>query len=1631
MALPNALAQAMAMHQSLVPSAERSQYAEHKQTWAPSSGAAGEDITTADQIASFGKNATLAFAAYHAGPNVLEYINRNLNQSTTIQNWHLDRGAFNATSVGDVLSINTGREALKRIRSNTLLNLSELTNIDFRDQADNMNRANAWYSGLKKIEQSGLDLPIFDNVLKLFTRATYLTDVLSYSVERKGQTVLNISSDALGFRSRDRTLDFYAKQLNPFGTDEGHRQLRRTLDLHDYLVFEGGDVFSGELDRHGQIQRGRQIGVFERDAIDAATGKKGKFTAAKKARLVDKGKYTEGVLQILDPSLGMKNPVTGGTYAEKIGGAEGHILMSADAIDPKMTGLLEKASKLPGLQFINATPQRLQTLSNAALMSEGYATMALARTSNLLSEMFNEVGNFFEYIHPEAKKSIYSKMYKKGLVPRMQHGHAFAMLNRYAAIGTGIALGLASINQVGYSMQHGNAVESTGAGLIQTASLALAGSWIAKKAGKSTAVGGAIGFALGATGMAGFGPFAGGTIPGVANVFARANEIRSYVGEVTQMNRLRRNVEEMMPGGTGILPAMGVGLIAASAYVGASRYMNRDTIVENSHRLDYFKGRFGNDPNTSLATMRARIQQDTARLVETKRRHAEQLANVSGRENLQRAQELHRAELAQIRDNGPARDLHDVRRRQKIDNMSEKQMGRIEEEFLSYADKLDKEGEFGLLNNKIGKSMDQSNFNKVAETITDFAYEKTRQKIIMETKGPLLKGMKDRLMKAMQFATRMKAIGYGAVAFGGAYFLATGGLGTTETPTELRELNQGKRLEAVRRGQKWEMGQGGYEGDDVLYYRPTLTARLASGAAQAGASGNHGPLEELILKNFTYKLERENYWKRPAPITGGAFDQVPFIYPFIQPIADLIKKPKLMHVSEWSKSAGGTTNLLERSTGLEEIPDPATGGTAMAAPYSPYGAGRVLGRFWQQTTALSGLVGYFGRTAKAALTGTPGFANQRQELESFSQNTDMASRFYDLHGGGSFLGVPMTSEIVRRFLHPNEVKQYNPIKNDMPSWLPDSFKFGNQYTGLGHGGGEYRMPGEGYQALHPELKGINPEDYPLLHKLNILGDLAPYSPQYKFAKKQADLMQAGGDMTSEEMGFYSRHKQQVKNRLEKRQFDNYQFKPSSYDSIGGEVSSVDASSMTFTIKGYGGRFGVAGISNDTGALISDYNLSIQEAAKQRVANGQAFASKIEVGESVSLVVPASIGQAVDDTGVIKAAITNNGFNVNKDIRESGNFAKDDSPIANYAMTNQAGKMIARTWEAGTHFANRMAQPIEHLGMFGAAPINKLLPFRDVLEDYEAREVYGTEMKDWTSPVSDWIAPALRTAAHNYLGMDFEAPGLAKKRDTEEYFDKLKYYKYDQLSQAAEMSGNPYLSNQYENIAQSTAFGSSGFVSQDRLGNLLGGREAMFASGFANEYNPNRQEDIIDALPDFKQHLLKNYYLNQDLQGIERAAAAGPMSTTGMDYAANLTNLKRNQGYEDASSPQDAQAQRSQELSQYFESKYIPKVDWIGFNPAVDLEDVKLKYIESEGMDYHDFGIYPSRASYLPRKPYINEQLVTELNSSSFVNPMEALGRVGSAFNSYGINSYNIQGPTRSQSFVSFNVNQQHSIDPFQ
>src|SRR5260370_36417888 len=77
--------------------------------------------------------------------------------------------------------------------------------------------------------------------------------------------------------------------------------------------------------------------------------------------------------------------------------------------------------------------------------------------------------------------------------------------------------------------------------------------------------------------------------------------------------------------------------------------------------------------------------------------------------------------------------------------------------------------------------------------------------------------------------------------------------------------------------------------------------------------------------------------------------------------------------------------------------------------------------------------------------------------------------------------------------------QADEIRNTAASWLPGDDYYTNFHEGdpfLNVPEGYARLPGAGYAALHPELEGVNPEDYPDIHKMATLADVAPYSREY-------------------------------------------------------------------------------------------------------------------------------------------------------------------------------------------------------------------------------------------------------------------------------------------------------------------------------------------------------------------------------------------------------------------------------------------------------------------------------------------------------------------------------------------------------
>ncbi len=363
-----------------------------------------------------------------------------------------------------------------------------------------------------------------------------------------------------------------------------------------------------------------------------------------------------------------------------------------------------------------------------------------------------------------------------------------------------------------------------------------------------------------------------------------------------------------------------------------------------------------------------------------------------------------------------------------------------------------------------------------------------------------------------------------------------------ERPEELEAIYSGRKEVAVKKGRFWEFGRNSFEGEEIEYYRPHWYARMMDNAKEEAIWGDEvdrSPISKFILSEFTDHLERKHYYDRPYPITALPFSDVPVIGPILSnTIGRIIKPPQLMHQEEWEDDGWFKVAAPGRgesyATELGEMP----GGV----PESPYSLKRTFGRQANLISQQAGLVGYAQRSMVEGFSGTPGIADQGLVLESFNKVTSTARGFYD-SSLGSMVG---TNEAYRR-LYPSEEKalqHYNPIRNTMPEWIPGAgsgsidFQHGDPYTKIAEG--EYRLPGRGYAARFEELRGVDPNDYPLIHKFKILADIAPHSREFRNMAEQAKSAFKSGSMDEHEESIYLSTLEQQKAKRTRKKFVEYQ-----------------------------------------------------------------------------------------------------------------------------------------------------------------------------------------------------------------------------------------------------------------------------------------------------------------------------------------------------------------------------------------------------------------------------------------------------------------------------------------------------------
>ena len=362
------------------------------------------------------------------------------------------------------------------------------------------------------------------------------------------------------------------------------------------------------------------------------------------------------------------------------------------------------------------------------------------------------------------------------------------------------------------------------------------------------------------------------------------------------------------------------------------------------------------------------------------------------------------------------------------------------------------------------------------------------------------------------------------------------GLSDLESPDDLQAIYSGKKLVKVKRGRYWEGGGTPYEGLETEYMRPHAYALMMSRAKEKATWGEDtpSPISQFFIKNFTYGLEERNYYDRPYPMTGAAFQDVPVIGNILAAtIGKLIKPAGLMHTSEYMREGpDGNIEFAHR----KEFHGPAMnlGGLPMGIPDSPFAASSVAAEAQYKFRDIEGLTGWAKNMVQKGLTGVESFGRTKPVFANAGSIDSNIESFWDLNLGGALF----MSEPIRRLL-PNprsEILEYNPLLNRMPTWMPDRFKHGDPYRRVEQGWS--RMPGAGYASLHPMLEGVDPEAYPDIYKYSILADVAPTSKEFSIIRQKMYTRRSQNITTESENRFMDMIDVNLAEVMVKRDFDH-------------------------------------------------------------------------------------------------------------------------------------------------------------------------------------------------------------------------------------------------------------------------------------------------------------------------------------------------------------------------------------------------------------------------------------------------------------------------------------------------------------
>lgn len=348
--------------------------------------------------------------------------------------------------------------------------------------------------------------------------------------------------------------------------------------------------------------------------------------------------------------------------------------------------------------------------------------------------------------------------------------------------------------------------------------------------------------------------------------------------------------------------------------------------------------------------------------------------------------------------------------------------------------------------------------------------------------------------------------------------------------------------------------------------------------------------------------------------------------------------------------------------------------------------------------------------------------------ENAGQMSSFTRSFWDSNIGGLGGG---TMEIARRFFPSVDRKRVNvnPLLNNMPEWIPDSYHTGDPYTNIPKG--EMRLPGKGYETinqLHPDRFG----DYGAFDRFKILADIAPNSTEYKKWKNIAQNTITDNTLLEEMKKITERTAKMSGNH----EFFEYKYMRNNTPYQKGIVKSVDNGMVTLADNT---KLSLAGltVTNNTNSGLYE-NLTAGEEIVYRT-NRTKVMDKDEYGN-------------IKDSRSYAAVIYHPGqsMSINRTLLDQGYAEKN---VEDKSALGQIGKLspAQETMGAVQEFFAHAPIPIIH---------NKFLKVESSYESYMNETYYGASFQTWDHPYKAFIKPMINKQSGKSLVNEALSLGIA-------------------------------------------------------------------------------------------------------------------------------------------------------------------------------------------------------------------------------------------------------------------------------